>query len=472
MKKIVCLVVVFVIMFAFSAPANALIFETLTKQEMNGVVVSSKDFGLIFSGDPEKRTTETRSMMNTSQLSVNSIEMIDDIVHFVIQIRDHGNDVDIPISGRMTSSYKAELGVNSIIVEGKTSVEGYKVLLVELFNDSEEDILLLESIGMEKQLQGKPHMKIYLQSDEGNLFLFEGNLPKCFEGISAVNYPRADSTKDALLWAKDLVIHNWSVIPDEKVGEQKVGSIERGLNATTRMEYGSWFYDYYYIATVLVESYSKPYVEMYHSNVIGGGGSPWVVRFKVEEYTETKGNIVYGQNPYRYVNVKIGFGTGDNTTINRYSHQGRIKKETQLGSNIIGMSQQFVTGVMQNALNNLPYGSTYQMVLQTLLGLIPVDKTVVFSNQTTGIEVGYCTAYGVDLSDYYFNEDTNHSQDINNAGSAGHYYVLQIYPLLEKNGELGQTTGAVYVHFDVDYATELTSYYPPFVSALSYETRE
>lgn len=294
-------------------------------------------------------------------------------------------------------------------------------------------------------------------------------MPDCFADLKASDYSRANSQKDALLWATDLVVHNTAIIEDksEEIGLQ---NSTRGLNVTTRQEYGQWFYDSYYLASVLIESYSKPYIELYHTNVISGGGAPWYVRFKVEEYTLTQGHTVYGQNPYRYIDVKMGFGTGDNTTINRFSHQGRMRKLANPVDSIITMGQSFLTGVMQNTITNLPYGSTFQLALQTLLTITPVDETVTFQDQTSPLATGFCSAYGVDLSDYYFNEDTNHSANKDDLSAEGHYYILQIYPLLERTNTNIQTTGALYVHFDVEIANEVTTNYPPFAAELSYQT--
>lgn len=470
MKKIISLILCVVILALLGTPTMATVQTGSSSISLPGVSVSTSDFGIVFSGPPGAKAVQADNYTEECNLDIRKISISDDQISLVAIVKGENQRISLPITGKLSSSYKLEHGINSVIVEVNSKILGYEVLLFEIFNDTQEDILLLESIDNGKYLQGVPHIKIYLQNDDGQVYIFERSLPACLSDLKASNYSRADSEKDALLWAKDLVIHNTAIIEDTGDGKSGQSDNVRGLYTTTRQEYGRWFYDSFYIASVLVESYSQPYIEMYHTDVVAGGGAPWYVRFKVEEYTLTQGHVVYGQNPYRYINVKIGFGTGDNTTINRYSHQGHMKQETLIATNIFSMGQSFMAGVIQNSLSSVPYGSTINSVIQTLLTIVPVDKTITFQNQASSLTTGFCSAYGVDLSDYYFCEDTNHSPDKDIPDAEGHYYILQIYPLLEKTSSNTQTSGVVYVHFDVELANEISSNFPPFAAELSYQT--
>lgn len=174
---------------------------------LSGVSISATDFAKVFSGDPAERTVQLSDCSTPCKLGVKDVSIAEEEISLEITVQKGGQSHSLPITGKLSSSFKLEDGINSIIVEVNAEVKSYEVLLFEIFNDTEEDILLLESGNGEDGLQGVPHIKIYLQDDQDQVYLFEGALPECFSDLNASDYPKANSRKDSLLWAMDLVTH-------------------------------------------------------------------------------------------------------------------------------------------------------------------------------------------------------------------------------------------------------------------------
>ena len=208
MKKTIIILASVLVLAALGIAILIAVQGADTEISLSGVSISASDFGKVFSGDSEERTVQLSDCSAPCKLDVKDISILDEEIRLEVTVQNGGQSHSLPITGKLSSSFKLEDGINSVIVEVNSKVKGYEVLLFEIFNDTEEDILLLESGDGGDALQGVPHIKIYLQDDQDQVYLFEGTLPECFSDLKASDYSKANSQKDSLLWSIDLVTHS------------------------------------------------------------------------------------------------------------------------------------------------------------------------------------------------------------------------------------------------------------------------
>ena len=172
---------------------------------MSGIYMTPQEFKENFSGEPEER--DPNGLLALAQkkadVSITDVNIGEEQVHMQVRLSADGEEVQLPIEGTLCSGYKADHGVNSTIIVVPEAVEGYQILLFEIYDDTVDENLLLTSV-LEEEISASAHVKLYMQDEQETVYLFETDLPECFRGLAADHYPEAPKEKDAL-WAVPLV---------------------------------------------------------------------------------------------------------------------------------------------------------------------------------------------------------------------------------------------------------------------------
>ncbi|ABX42612.1 hypothetical protein [Lachnoclostridium phytofermentans] len=455
MKRLLSILIVLSLMFTMSNTVSAETTSTLkTEIQTGGILMSASEFRNMFSGDPASRMPATfaKSISDTN-ISISNIVISGEDVNFIAVLSINNKTINLPVKGRLSSSYKAQHGINSTIIDIPDSIEGYKFLLFEIYNDTKEDNLLVSTQNEKKELSTSPHLKIYLQDKDDTLYLFETAMPSAFSMLDASNYQKANKFRDAL-WASSLVKHETLELPTDStiLEELGLGVKTRGLNTWTTWVNPTSYYDSFYIGSDLVQCYSVPYVEYRHVNV-RSQDSTWAAAFKVAEHANIAGNIYHGTNVFEYRNVKMAFACGDKSTFIRSFQEGRVYDYTAIFPAVKGVGESIAVSLLNKAVSALPYGSTFQTVLGYINTISSANGKVTLGSTGVSLTNRKTTAVGEKLTKYSFEECTDYDGKIN----IGHYFTYQGVLQYEAASGNTNTVGALAVEFDKFYTGDYSS---------------
>jgi len=439
-------------MMCINTPTNASQASvTHADFKMSGISLSAESFKEIFSGNPRTRdVTVQESLPFSANLSLESISINERNISMDLQLNTTGRTVSIPVKGLLSAGFRSKTGTNSIIVEVENTTQEYKILLFEIFNDTEEDNLLI--INKEKYAS-TPHIKISIQDIDGNIYLLESDMPECFGFLDASQYPLADKNNDALWWAHNFFNHQNDTLPTNHENMTKLGldTQARASNSFSIWAPESIFRCTFEYAGSIIECWSLPYVEYKHVNV-SSSDSIWTAKFKVAEHIEIDGVTRYGDNAYRYRNVSLSFGAGDKTIFLRTMREGRFTDSYSLFTDLIENGEQFSATLLKYTAERVG-GSTFATVLDKVSNMSSRNATVELGIQNVNLMEDNTTAVGEKLPARYVFEA---SYDQGNAAGVGDYFILQAVTQYEGTGSCS-TTGALVISFDVDYDNELTT---------------
>ena len=454
MKKITSIIlctVMILTMTCINTPVNASQANvTLADFNMFGISLSADSFKETFSGNPHTRDVTVReSLPFSANLSLENISINQRNIRVDAQLNTTGGTVSIPIRGLLSAGFRTQTGINSIIVEVQNTTQEYEILLFEIFNDTAEDSLLIVN---KEEYATTPHIKIYIQDIDDNVYLLESDMPECFGFLDASQYPLADKNNDALWWARNLVNHQ-----NDNLATNYENLTKLGLNTQTRAlnSFSMWapetiFRDTFYLAGSLVECWSLPYVEYKHVNV-SSSDSTWTARFKVAEHVEIQGVTYYGNNAYQYRNVSLSFGAGDKTIFLRALQEGRFT-DSNAWVNALKENGETITASLLKYTAQRVGGSTFATVLNIVSNMSSSNATVTLGQQGMDLREDNATAVGEKLPTKYVFE-TSYDQSGNGVGD---YFILQAVAQYEGAGSCS-TTGALVFSFDVEYDGELTT---------------
>ena len=329
-------------------------------------------------------------------------------------------------------------GINSVIVEVNDDINGYEILLFEIFNDNDNNNLLLN-----QELEGKPHIKVYLKNGN-DIYLFESAMPEAFANLNASDYGEAKKFNDAL-WAAPLVDHEVEEIPTDDAVLEELGLntiATRGLDSWSTWINPTTYKDSFYIGSDYVQCTSVPYITYIHSNV-NSQDSTWAASFKVSEHIRTGNLTYYGNNVFEYRNLKMAFASGDKTTILRTYQEGRVYDFDNGGLKKAG--QQITVNLLKKAVSSIPGGSTISSVISAINSMSSSTGNVILGSTGVSLSGQQITAVGERLNKYAIEECTDYDGGIN----IGHYFTYQAV-LKHVSGSSGNnnTVGALVVEFD------------------------
>lgn len=369
--RIVALMLMMVYVLTLSVNINATVALSTASTSNEAYVISVDDFSKVFSGPYSKETVSKLTAergLQTTNISVSNILLNREMLSCTINLTVGGKLVKLPISGKLASGVRNQLGMNSIVVEVPGKVSGYTVRLFEIVNDSKEDTwLLYDSLDASNSVSGKPHMRIYLEDQNGVLYLMESALPTVLQKLSSNSYPQADKYKDAIFWATDIVEHTFEKIPvtDELIAEFGLSTNARNLEDYLYWMPESAYYDTFYVGNTKNVCSSLPYVKYLHKDLDSSADTTWIVAFNVAEHNSVGGTTLYGYNSIYYTNLDISIACGDYTTMLETSHEGRMY-EYDSTTEIFGNAAEITIGFLKSTWPSLPIGSTYV----SLLGLL------------------------------------------------------------------------------------------------------
>lgn len=419
-------------------------------ESITGITMTKEDFRNTFGVAPnEKGRLRSGNSQTFTEMKVSDFVVEDEAISFRIEMCSNNDSTVLELKGKLGASYKMQQGINSTIVEVTENTKGYEVLLFEIFNDNTSNNLLVSN-----ELEGIPHIKIYLKDDKDNIYLFEDAMPNELMNINAEKFETADKTKDAL-WASELVEHETKEL---ETSEEILSSLgltvqSRALNSWTTWNNPTTYYDAFYIGADYVQCWSLPYVEYRHTNVTSQD-STWAVSFKVAEHMSVGGTIYYGNNVFEYRNLKLAFACGDKTTFMRTYQEGKLY-DLQKNKNISELGTEITVYLFNKAVSALPYGSTFSSVIQSINSMSSARGEVCLGSTGISLSNRKTTAVGEKLDNYSFETCTNHSGSVNN----GHYFTYQGVLQYESASGNTNTVGAITVEFDKFYTGDY-SYTP------------
>lgn len=340
----------------------------------------------------------------------------------------NGSLVVLPISGSLGAGYKTQAGINSAVVQVYEPVNGYEILLFEIFNDTADDNLLLYYAGVGNDYNRLPHIKLYIKSASDTIYLFEAPLPDEFDEILASDYEAADKRKDAL-WALPFVNVTSNQIASDiesaDIIEEEVQPY--GLGYFETISPGVSYTSSYYLGLSYYEHLSTPKLRYKHTNV-NGNDSTWTYSFIITEYTRITDidtgvkETYYGTNPVEYGNLKVAMGCGKNTTFIRSFQEGKMYSRNWLNNiTVADIGDDITVFLLSKALSSYPSVMTAANVINNILSALPEEETVNLGSNTTKLYAQKTVAIGQLLEDYYLSACTSPSSS--NIG--GDYFTLQ-----------------------------------------------
>ncbi len=407
---------------------------------VSGISMTAEEFKNVFGVAPEKQVSfqSVTDKNSGTEMSLNNIMVNGDLVNLNLQLLKNGEVIDIPITGKLGAGYKNEHNINSVIVQVDNSDSAYDVLLFEIFNDDEENNLLVDNT-----LEGQPHLKVYIQDEYDNIYLFESDVPESLSNLNANDYPKADKYSD-ILWATDLVEHDIQIVPTDTEILESLGMLPqtKGLNSWTTWTNSVTYTDAFNVGADYTKFTSLPYINYRHTNV-GEGDNDWIASFRVAEHASANGYTFHGNNVFDYRNLKLSFGTGDKTTITLAMQDGRVYDRNK--DALLETGERVVVDLFKNAVSSLPAGSTITTVLEAIRDMDSSGDEVELGAEGIDIQGTRITAVGEELDSKYSIEECT---DYDGETDIGHYFTYLINPVYEVGGGKNSTVGALEVEFD------------------------
>ena len=364
-----------------------------TGLDAKGISLSKDTFAMKYSGNPENRIQTYGELEDTisSAIALKNINVSKEEVESDIILKSANKTVMFHIKGQLQASYKTQNAVNSAILNISDSA-GYRVLLFEIFNDTQKDNLLIN-----QELNGIPHVKIYLEDSSEQLYMFEMKLPEEFINIQATRYPEAEIEKDSL-WAKDLVQWETEEIEttDEILEEMGLGVTPFALYEYSRLVNSTTYHKSCYLGSDKADYYSLPYVDYMHANV-GQSASIWTASFKVSEHAKIANVTYYGQNPIEYRNIKISFSGGQKTHICSTKRDGFV----QNGQSPVVTGKNVSIILFDKVLSQMPGGVTVTTALGFINSMGQSSIQTIKLGDTHSLSSQYTIAAGEQLTGPY-----------------------------------------------------------------------
>ena len=463
--KGISIIVLVIYLLALFTNVSASEYTPVNKATNEAYVISRDNFSLYFSGPVSEFALASQTMRSTlgkTNLTVSDATVTGDQLTCNLHIPVAEGYTILPISGKLRSSFRAQNGMNSIIVEVDHKVNGYTVRLFEIVNDTKEDTFLLyQSVDATKSVSSQPHLRVYLEDNNGMLFLLESVLPTSLQGLKATEYEKADKYKDAIFWLSDLVEHKIELfeVTDEVLQEFGIITNTRGIDSFTTWMPEVGYSDTFYAGYTQNVCHSLPYFKYMHSNIEDSGNYTWVASFRIAEHNRGGEDQItyYGYNTFSYSNLEISLGCGDCSTILQSYRQGRGYRDALFTRELIEEDSDLTINILKYAASNVNYGSTITSVLEILSNMIISSETVTIGTENLTIYGDKILAVGESVTDVEFETCTDQPTGnfMEYYTDVGDYYTMH-FGVRRYNPRTTTTTTAVLkVKFDVMHQQEV-----------------
>ena len=412
---------------------------------VSGYTMSEDYFKAAYGSNPADRkeilATKGGETKTATDARISNIEIKNSVISLSISMGTVGKDVSI--SGEMYASARTQYGVNSIVVDAECSDTDYTVLLFEIWNDNDVDNQVLYNTSV----KNTPHVKVYLQSTNSEISMYEFALPASLNDLDASNYEKANKTID-LLWPLKVIESTVTeVSTDEAIlREMGLNTLSREANTWSTWINSRTYVNTFYIGEYTYTSYSLPYVDYRYTNVISQD-TTWVASFKVSEHLNVSSPYeddqkYHGNNAYDYTNVRLVFGCGDNSTFVRTYQEGRMRENESLLDWLDGIT----VFALQKVVSSHPVGATALDVIEFINTVTSTSRVVTLGTENTQMLNSKTVAVGEELGeDYWFEACTNQ----NGVSNVGHYFTFQAEIQYENAGGNTNTVGVLAIEFDV-----------------------
>jgi len=417
--------------------------------EDQGISLTVEGFNETLVGRKENRKSlMSQKSLHKLDLKLGDFTLKDESVSFNANV----GETAISLSGPLHASYKIQNDMNSIVGDLTDATGNFKVLLFEIFNDTQNDNLLINH-----DLNGKPHLKLYLLDSNNNILIFEMDVPETLNTLEAKSFAEVEDNKKEMFWFSGLA-EPLSVkeIPTSETSIAEVsGNTNTSISPTALNEFSTWtnpttYYTSFYVGSDYTQCYSLPYLSYKHVNV-SSSDSTWIAQFKIAEHTKVGNYTYYGNNVFEYKNVKIAFGSGDYSTMIRTFQQGRVYDTT---SGLKKTGDNISANLIKKTISKVPYGSTINDVIGYINTATSVVGDVRLGSTGVNLSGSPVSAAGEKLtSKYKLEECTDHSGQTDN----GHYFTYHVVLNYEGNGSSKSTTGNLQLKFDVWNAETYTT---------------
>ena len=410
----------------------------------SGFAVSIDDFTRAFTGEPANRR-EARSLI-TSGVYLSDIAISGDDVSFVTTLTLGDTLIELPVTGSLyASSWAESSGINSLVIDIPNPVLGYDFLLFEIHNDYTDALfgLFQAEVSGNTALLNNPHVRIYIKSPYGLLYLFEIDIPNEFSNLAVENHPTFGYATD-VFWAADFIEDTVEKIPvtDELLESAGHSQLERGL-----FEWSTWqFFAFRYEHWVLepVRTISIPRVRYRYTHV-SGSNSTWIATFEVANRTylpNTNTTVSNQHSTIQYRNVTLQFAAGERTTFVRTFYQGVMMEGGAWRIESGELASTLFTNVAANVGGTI--GTSVHVAFEILRNAVTRPQTLRLGGDGQTLYRNNEVAVGRRLTNARFYRDTNSAPN-------GHFFVLNADTSRIGTAPANPPTtfGALLIEFDV-----------------------
>ena len=441
-KKLIAFLLMTTTMMSMGSSVFAMDTVSQTTVEATGKKLSVNEFNDIYC-DLNYSSSSVLPSSNSSEanIEIKSAQVLDGTAELSLDITVNGSIKNVKINGDLYPGYKQQDGRNSIVGDMTTNDDDLKVMLFEIFDDTSNDTLLINP-----SLNGVPHMKIYFESTENGILLFETALPKELRNASFKTDSKINSFKDIFWFIRIAEPYESKKLPVDEEMTRFMGIEENPLlfiNGSTRAV-KSWigketYYISFYIGPDLYQCWSLANGNMDIPSQISQSDTTWVTSFKVAEHTTVNGTTYRDiDNPYHFRNVRMDVSASDGVTFLRSFIGGTIvDSDGSLKSN----GSAIASIIYSLGLDNIPHGGSVGAAFEFISRMKHTNETITLGSNGIELFDQYHPAIGYQMDSY---------QEIfkNSGTTGGHEIILQP---VSKSVESGTGYGVMKTTWDIYY---------------------
>lgn len=175
---------------------------TSTNQELrshySGLFMPANKFNELY-GQKDSPRNLSISKDTEAVITVQNVSLNNEQVTFTANINYNNKTKKLAASGTLFNSYKQQDGMNSVVGALTDETSEFKVLLFEIYNDTEATQAITNAT-----LETTPHLKVYVTDHSNNVLLFEIDIPKELQHVKINNDLQPPTTND-LFWFIDVI---------------------------------------------------------------------------------------------------------------------------------------------------------------------------------------------------------------------------------------------------------------------------
>lgn len=451
MKKMVSLFLA----FAMSVPLCIPAFAVGDNAQSNSTTMTIDQFESRYVG-ANPSTDSVASVASATDVSVASIEYGNIVynptsreISFDATVSEAGELTNFGAEGTLYSSYKADLGINSIVGALQDTTGQYEILRFEIYNDN--DLSRLYAINT-PATASIPTLVMYLREGE-KLYLFETAIPSEMAAIVVPNTPECKTTEGSVdgFWFQEIVdpivtIDGLNIQSGTNSGSMVLPLAEDGGNVYKTVN-ATWT-----VMGINYKYYAQTKVTYYFVDV-DTGDNTWDLRFGINNAYAYVDGVRSDLTGLRITNVDMSMASGPYTRMMRAFTTFDLHDSYTVGD------PSTLTGLVSVVAGST--GVNAASVAADILSLV-LDKSLstraLTNNCTTLLDVNGSDVYGrafrYYVPDRYFLQHTDNYVSFQ--------IVTRASRFLQSSGTNDQRTGIVEVGFDYYAGDGTTKYHHDF----------